>query len=138
WARLSQVAVKGAQYNSRECQPHLKCLEGTRVDLFKYIHRLLDKEVKNQLIWLHGMAGIGKSAVVFTIAERMKAGTFSFLCKHTKCCMAGYFFVMLVYQLAINFPSIQQDVNRAIHNNSTLLDPDTPLCNQMEALFLQP
>jgi hypothetical protein len=46
--------------------------------------------------------------------------------------------VTLVYQLATNFPSIWQDVNRVIHNNPALLDPDTPLCNQMEALFLQP
>jgi len=50
----------------------------------------------------------------------------------------GYFFAMLVYQLATNFPSIQQDVNSAIRNNPALLDPDTPLCDQMEALFLQP
>jgi hypothetical protein len=73
WVRLSQVAVKSAQYNSRERQPHAKCLEGTRVDLLKYIHLLLDEDKKkNQLIWLHGTAGVGKSAVAFTVADRMK------------------------------------------------------------------
>ncbi|KAG1814379.1 uncharacterized protein BJ212DRAFT_1274365, partial [Suillus subaureus] len=152
WARLAQVAVKGAQYNSCECQPHPKCLDGTWVDLLKYIHKLLDNPEKNQLIWLHGMAGIGKSTIAFTVAEKMRglkvteemnvekqlAGTFFFSRKHTKCCTAGYFFVTLVYQLATNFPSIQQDVSRAVCNNPTLLDPDTPLCDQMEALFLQP
>jgi hypothetical protein len=40
--------------------------------------------------------------------------------------------------LASNFPSIWKDVNRAIRDNPALLDPDTPLCDQMEALFLQP
>ncbi|KAG1818117.1 uncharacterized protein BJ212DRAFT_1479946 [Suillus subaureus] len=152
WARLSQVAVKGAQYNSHEHQPHPKCLDGTWVDFLKYIYRLLDEQEKNQLIWLHGMAGIGKSAIMFTVAERMKglkvteemnvekqlAGTFFFSHKHMKCCMAGYFFATLVYQLANNFPSIWKDVNRAIHDNPTLLDPDAPLCDQMEALFPQP
>jgi hypothetical protein len=70
--------------------------------------------------------------------EKRLAGTFFFSRKHTKRCTAGYFFVTLVYQLASNFPSIWKDVNRAIRDNPALLDPDTPLCDQMEALFLQP
>ncbi|KAG1771725.1 hypothetical protein EDD22DRAFT_795579, partial [Suillus occidentalis] len=152
WTKLSEVAVKGAQYNSRERQPHPKCLQGTRVDLLKYIHGFLDDTEKNRLIWLHGTAGVGKSAVAFTVADKMKdlkvreetnvekrlAGTFFFSRKHTKRCTAGYFFATLVYQLATNFSSIRNDVNRAIRDNPALLDPDTPLCDQMEALFLKP
>jgi hypothetical protein len=152
WAKLSEVAVKGAQYNSPERHPHPKCLEGTRVDLLKYIYGFLDDPEKNKLIWLHGTAGVGKSAVAFTVAERMKslkvteetkvekrlAGTFFFSRKHTKRCTARYFFATLVHQLATNFPSIRKDINRTIHDNPALLDPDTPLCDQMEALFLQP
>jgi len=151
WAKLSEVAVKGAQYNSRERQPHPKCLERTRVDLLKYIHQLLDEE-NNQLIWLHGVAGVGKSAVAFTVAEKMRdlkvtkdtnvekrlAGTFFFSRKNTKRCTAGYFFATLAYQLATNFPSIRNDMNGIIRDNPALLDPDTPLCDQMEALFLRP
>ncbi|KAG2119844.1 uncharacterized protein F5147DRAFT_602228, partial [Suillus discolor] len=150
WEKLSQVAVKGAQYNSRERQPHPKCLKGTRVDLLKYIHKLLDDPEKNHLIWLHGTAGVGKSAVAFTVAETMKgmkvnektniekrlAGTFFFSRKHTERRTAGYLFATLVYQLSTNFPSIRKDVSRAIRNNPALLDPDTPLCDQMEKLFL--
>ncbi|KAG1741347.1 hypothetical protein EDB19DRAFT_1609691, partial [Suillus lakei] len=125
----------GAQYNSRERQPHLKCLKGTREDLLKYIHGLLDDPKKSQLIWLHGTAGVGKSAVAFTVAERMRnlkvteetnvekrlAGTFFFSRKHTKRCTAEYFFATLVYQFANNFPSIRQDVSRVIRNNPALL-----------------
>ncbi|KAG1838191.1 hypothetical protein DFJ58DRAFT_628253, partial [Suillus subalutaceus] len=98
WARLSQVAVQGAQYNSPERLPHPKCLEMTRVDLLKYTCRLLDEEKENQLIWLHDTAGVGKSAVAFTVAERTQglkvteetnvekglAGAFLFSRKHTK------------------------------------------------------
>ncbi|KAG2047556.1 hypothetical protein BDR06DRAFT_860855, partial [Suillus hirtellus] len=152
WLKLSQVAVTGAQYNSGERLPHPKCLKGTRVDLLKYIHESLDDPEKNQLIWLHGTAGVGKSAVAFTVAETMRslnvteetnvekrlAGTFFFSRKHTKRCTAGHFFATLAYQLATNFPSIRMDVGRAIRNNPALLNPDTPLRDQMEALFLQP
>ncbi|KAG1809414.1 uncharacterized protein BJ212DRAFT_1279709, partial [Suillus subaureus] len=152
WVKLSEVTVKGAQYNSPECYPHPECLQGTQVDLLKHINGFLDDPEKNQLIWLHGMAGIGKSAVVFTVAERMRglkvieemnvekrlAGTFFFLCKKIECHTAGYFFAMLVYQLATNFPSIQKDVNRVICDDPALLDPSTPLCDQMGAFFLKP
>ena len=151
WERLYQVAVKGAEYDSRERQPHPKCLKGTRVDLLDHIHGLLDNGEKSQMIWLHGTAGVGKSAVAFTVAERMKAlkvseestekrlaGSFFFSRKHTKRCTTGYFFATLVCQLASNFPSVREDVNRAIRENPALLDPNKSLRDQMEALFLQP
>ncbi|KAG2744708.1 hypothetical protein P692DRAFT_201116541 [Suillus brevipes Sb2] len=152
WERLSQVAVKGAEYDSRERRPHPKCLQGTRVDLLKYIHRSLDDREKSRLIWLHGTAGVGKSAVAFTVAETMRdmkvtedtrvekrlAGTFFFSRKHTKRCTTGYFFATLVYQLVINFPSIRTDVNRTIRDNPALLDPDKSLRDQVEAFFIQP
>ncbi|KAG2102798.1 uncharacterized protein F5147DRAFT_809804, partial [Suillus discolor] len=54
WEKLSRVAVLGAEYDSPERQPHPKCLEGTRVDLLQFIHGLLDKQEKSQIVWLHG------------------------------------------------------------------------------------
>ncbi|OJA21628.1 hypothetical protein AZE42_09742 [Rhizopogon vesiculosus] len=50
WEKLSQVAIKGAEYDSPERQPHPKCLEGTRVNLLDHIYELLDKKNKNRLI----------------------------------------------------------------------------------------
>ncbi|KAG1904174.1 uncharacterized protein F5891DRAFT_945961 [Suillus fuscotomentosus] len=144
WKELCQFSVNGALYNSPECQPHPKCLKGTRVDLLKYIHKLLVDPGKNQLIWLHGTAGIGKSAVAFTRSksdrndEKRLVGTFFFSCKHTKRSTTGYFFATLAHQLATNFPSIRKDVSRAICDNHALLHPNIPLCDQMEKLFLQP
>ncbi|KAG1774718.1 hypothetical protein EV702DRAFT_974333 [Suillus placidus] len=151
WEKLSQVAVKGAEYDSRERQPHPQCLEGTRVDLLNYIYESLYDREKNRLIWLHGTAGVGKSAVAFTVAERMRglkvtegskerrlAGTFFFSRKHTKRRTAGFFFATLAYQIASNFTSVREDVNEAIKGNPALLDPDKSLRDQMEALFLRP
>jgi hypothetical protein len=152
WEKLSQIAVKGAEYDSRERLPYPKCLEGTRVDLLNHIYRLLDNPDKSRLIWLHGTADVGKSAVAFTIAERMRglkvaeqttrgkrlAVTFFFSRRYMKRCTAGFLFATLAYQLASNFPSIRDDVNRAIHDNPGILDPDKSLQDQMEALFLEP
>ncbi|KAG2158140.1 uncharacterized protein EDB93DRAFT_746936 [Suillus bovinus] len=152
WEKFSQVAVKGAEHDSRERRPHPKCLKGTRVVLLNHIHGLSDTKETNRLIWLHGTAGVGKSAVAFTVAERMRGlkmteetkeetrlgGTFFFSRKHTKRRTTGYFFITLAYQLAQNFSSIQTDVNRAILKDPTLLDPEKSLRKQMEGLFLQP
>ncbi|KAG0698124.1 hypothetical protein DFH29DRAFT_1003094 [Suillus ampliporus] len=138
--------VKSAEYDSRERQPHPKCLKGTRVDLLNYIHGLLDNQEKSRLIWLHGTAGVGKSAVAFTVAERMRglkvteqtnvekrlAGTFFFSRKYTERCTTGYFFATLVYQLASNFPSIREDVNKSIRDNPALLDHDKSVSFQQD------
>ncbi|KAG1801177.1 hypothetical protein EV424DRAFT_404245 [Suillus variegatus] len=152
WESLSRIAVKSAEYNSRERQPHPKCLEGTRVNPLDYIYRLLDDRKKSRLIWLHGTAGVGKSAIAFTVAERMRnlqvteetniekrlAGTFFFSRKHTERCTTGYFFATLAYQLACNFPSVREDLNRTIRENPALLDSNKSLRDQMEGLFLKP
>src|SRR6267154_2606591 len=104
WEKLSQVFVKSAEYDSPERLPHPKCLEGTREGLLKYIRESLDDREKSRIIWLHGTAGVGKSAVAFTVAQRMRAlkvredttietrlaGTFFFSRKHTKRCTTGH------------------------------------------------
>ncbi|KAG2107518.1 uncharacterized protein F5147DRAFT_802758, partial [Suillus discolor] len=152
WERLCQVAVKGAEYDSPERQPHPRCLEGTRVTLLDDIYQSLDNPERSQLIWLHGMAGVGKSAVAFSVAERMRglriteqtktetrlAGTFFFSRKKPNRSTTGYFFATLAYQLACNFPSVREDLNRAIRDNPALLDPNKSLRDQMEGLFLRP
>ncbi|KAG2345383.1 hypothetical protein BDR05DRAFT_930828, partial [Suillus weaverae] len=152
WEKLSQVAILGAEYDSPERQPHPKCLEGTRVDVLKLIYGLLDKQEKSQIIWLHGTAGVGKSAVAFTVAERMKclkvteetkietrlAGSFFFSRKHTNRSSTGHVFATLAYQLARNFPSVQKDVNRAIRENPAVLNASMSLQDQMKELFRRP
>ncbi|KAG2345364.1 hypothetical protein BDR05DRAFT_946871 [Suillus weaverae] len=151
WEKLSRVAVKGAEYDSPERQPHPKCLPRTRTDLLSYLYISLNNREKSRIIWLHGTAGVGKSAVAFTVAERMRTlsvtdlttnekrlgATFFFSRKHTKRRTTGYFFATLAYQLATNFPSIREDVNRVIRENPALLGPDKSLREQMNALFLQ-
>ena len=106
----------------------------------------------SRLIWLHGTAGVGKSAVAFTVAERMRglkvredtkietrlAGTFFFSREHTRRSTTSDFFATLAYQLASNFPSVRTHVNTAIRDNPAVLDPDKSLHDQMDALFLQP
>jgi hypothetical protein len=56
WEKLSRVSVKGAEYDSRECRPHPRRLEGSWVDLTNCVNALLDDERQSRLIWLHGIS----------------------------------------------------------------------------------
>jgi hypothetical protein len=97
------------------------------------------------------MAGVGKSAVAFTVAEKMRglkvnksnrekrlAGTFFFSRNYTDRCTTQFFFATLAHQLATNFPSVKNGLIAALCEDHTLLDPRKPLRKQMEALFLPP
>lgn len=149
WEKLSHVFVKGAEYDSRECQPHPRDLEGSWLDLTNCVHALLGCREKSQLIWLHGAAGVGKSSVAFNIAERMRikepgdwekrlAGSFVFSRKHTKRSTTGYFFATLAYQAASIHPHFKEIATESTLENPALLDPDKSLRDQMEKLFLWP
>ena len=55
---------------SPERHPHPKCLERTWVNLLGHMYGISDDPEKSRPFWLQGMAGVGKSTVAFTIAER--------------------------------------------------------------------
>jgi hypothetical protein len=65
------IPLKSATYNSRDARPG--CLEGTRValhrDLSAWAH---DGASELTTLWLNGMAGTGKSAIIKTCAETME------------------------------------------------------------------
>jgi len=152
WQRLSQVAVSGAEYDSAERLPHPKCLPGTRLKLLDHSYGFLDDTEKSQIVWVHGTAGVGKSALAFTVAERMRnlktdeekdnekrlAGTFFFSRGNANRSTTKYFFATLAYQLATNFPSIKDKLMEVIGKNPALLHPQKSPREQMEALFLLP
>jgi deoxyadenosine/deoxycytidine kinase len=110
------------------------------VNLLGHIYDSLDDGEGSRIIWIHGTAGVGKSAVAFTVADRMKglkatertsvekrlAGTFFFSRNYANRRMTGYFFATLAYQLASNFPSIRNDVSTVIRENPSLSRPRLP------------
>jgi hypothetical protein len=135
------------------CLMYPKCLEGTRVDLLNHIYGLLENPDKSRLIWLHGMAGVGKSAVAFTKAERMRglkveeqttrekrlAGTFFFLAQVHETLHGKISFCDACLPACQQFPRYpgrcQQSHPRQSRDSRL---PHKSLQDQMKALFLQP
>jgi hypothetical protein len=53
---------------------HVGCLPGTRVDLLKSIEDWTkDTSSQQSVLWLHGLAGAGKTTISITIADRLRA-----------------------------------------------------------------
>jgi len=69
---ILRVALGGGEYDCPGYQSHPKSLERTRINPFDHIYGVLDdpESRESQLVWLNGMAGVGKFAVAFTVPER--------------------------------------------------------------------
>ncbi|KAF8066467.1 hypothetical protein FPV67DRAFT_1417372, partial [Lyophyllum atratum] len=62
----------GAAYNSQDRYPPPKCHPGTREPILKEVYEWIENSVMTKvgsLMWLHGPAGAGKSAIAQTVAE---------------------------------------------------------------------
>ena len=60
----------GAAYDSGECDPALRYLPGIRRTVLKQIEIWVEAGSKGRsILWVHGRAGAGKSAIAQTVAE---------------------------------------------------------------------
>ncbi|KAK7042944.1 hypothetical protein VNI00_008681 [Paramarasmius palmivorus] len=68
---LAQNAAPNACYDSEQRFPPPNCHEGTRLQVLeKLSNRMEDKSKANNVLWLYGSAGVGKSAIAQHLAEK--------------------------------------------------------------------
>ncbi|KAL2824424.1 hypothetical protein BDW59DRAFT_147633 [Aspergillus cavernicola] len=67
--RLSQLYVTGASFESETT--HKSCLQGTRVSLLDKIQEWATDCQGQQILWLNGIAGTGKSTIAKTVASTL-------------------------------------------------------------------
>ncbi len=64
--------MHGAEHDSAERDPPPRCHPGTRTTIFQNVQDWLgNSEQEKNLLWLQGTAGVGKSAIIQTIAETL-------------------------------------------------------------------
>ncbi|XP_006462769.1 hypothetical protein AGABI2DRAFT_119611 [Agaricus bisporus var. bisporus H97] len=104
---LSRHIIPGAAHDSSARDPPPQCHPGTRIKINERIMAWFYDERKRELIlWIYGPAGVGKSAIVQTIAEALAI---------SKCLGASVFFsrpngrnnsrsvfITIAYQLAVH------------------------------------
>src|SRR5580693_2287132 len=130
--------VRAAAYDTSRRQ---SCFGDTRAQLLSEIQRWMNDRGGKPIYILYGVAGIGKSTVAKTVAERAaRDGTlgasFFFSRDEDNRKSAKSFFNTLAYHLAYHHPVIAERINVTLEEDPELLERD-PL-QQFNRLIAQP
>ena len=104
------------------------CLHGTREDILSTVTNWLITPLEGQnVLWLHGVTGFGKSAIATTIADYFsevhRLGAFLFFDRNDKAHSDPAAFVRtLTYQLALFDSRIQSTVSAAIEDDKRIAE----------------
>jgi NACHT domain len=118
------------------------CLPGTRVDVVDFITAWVAHPSKDQnILWLHGLAGSGKSTLSTTVAnlfrQTNRLGAFMFFNRNvSEQNNPGLVIQTLAYLLASYDDRIGDAISTVIKENTTISDDDIYL--QFKKLLLEP
>jgi len=112
----------GAAYNSQERNPPPLCLPGTREEVLKKIHAWVEAVSGKRVLWLHGPAGAGKSAIAQTVAEacagrKQLAASFFFARTAAHRNAAKYLFPTIAVQIALSAPEKRRRLDEILRSD---------------------
>ncbi|KAG8987833.1 hypothetical protein FRB93_004389 [Tulasnella sp. JGI-2019a] len=132
-----------AQYDSHSRKAASSCFEGTCVALLQQICNWIYSQEPDQLrmMYLYGLAGMGKSTIAETIARHCAEGgnlgaTFFFARDYTDRRDAVHVYPTIAYQLASLIPSFQDKLVRAVQANPGVYR--SSLLAQLTKLIIEP
>ncbi|KAF7349087.1 putative nwd2 protein [Mycena venus] len=99
------------------------------------------EDVEPSILWVHGPAGAGKSAIMTTLAQRLEderrlGGAFFFKRGHPTRGNAKFLFGTIALQLAVNSPQLKFRISQAVEENPTLVRRSMGV--QLRELILRP
>ncbi|KAF7978475.1 hypothetical protein HWV62_45603 [Athelia sp. TMB] len=117
------------------------CLPGTRQDLLKTILDWFMTPSNENILWLHGAAGLGKSTLATTIAEYFRGlqrrGAFLFFDRNSPIESAPSRVIStLAYQIAVHNGSVRAAISAAIDRDPQVVS--APLGTQFVSLLAEP
>ena len=123
------------------CGNRQKCLRGTRKGVLREIESWLTSDQGQQIFWLNGLAGTGKSTIAQTFAEMAfangKLGA-SFFCSRDSEGRSNLqaIFPTLAFQLAYQYPLFRKKLLQVLEAHPDVRQQS--LCSQMEKLVIGP
>ncbi|KAJ4480872.1 hypothetical protein J3R30DRAFT_2371354 [Lentinula aciculospora] len=117
----------GATHDSAQRYPPPKCHPKTRKEIqnaiLEWIHSAHDER---PICWIHGPAGVGKTAIAQTVAElsemeKSLGASFFFSRNHLERGRAEYLFPTIVYQLAVRIEKFSDAISQTLRKNAGLL-----------------
>jgi hypothetical protein len=92
------------------------------------------------ILWLHGPAGSGKSAIAQTLCQKLEEGclgaSFFFKRGHPSRGHAKRLFGTIAYQLALVVPDLNRQISQSVETNPSLVDKS--LLTQLRKLIVKP
>ncbi|KAF9460657.1 hypothetical protein BDZ94DRAFT_1116679, partial [Collybia nuda] len=127
-----------ASHDSQARHPPPRCVPGTRLDTLKEIFDWIALG-NEQILWISGPAGTGKTAIAQKIAEACAknstlAGSFFFYQGATGRDSAEHLIPSIVHQLAMRMPHQRGQIGGIVENDLSVLHK--PLRLQIQRLIL--
>ncbi|KAJ7016820.1 hypothetical protein C8F04DRAFT_1215345 [Mycena alexandri] len=128
-------------YDSADSFPQPRCHPNTRTEMLDNLYNWATRSRSRPIGWLHGPAGAGKTAIMQTLCQRLKAadrlgGAFFFKRHHRTRGNAKVLFVTLAYQLALNNRSLKSPISRSVKNDPA--DVGRHMGVQLRKLIVEP
>ncbi|KAJ7920648.1 hypothetical protein B0H13DRAFT_1986656 [Mycena leptocephala] len=124
---LHGVAALAALHDSAESFPQPKCHPETRKRMLEELQKWsMERDGSSDIIWLHGPAGAGKSAIMQTLARELQVagrlgGCFFFKRDHATRGSAKFLFATIAYQLAIGVSWLKAPICRIIEDDPSIM-----------------
>ncbi|KAJ7917813.1 hypothetical protein B0H13DRAFT_2440312, partial [Mycena leptocephala] len=126
---LHRAAAGGAFHNSAERYPQPRCHPETRTQILDSLWSWSsEKNPSSTVLWLHGPAGSGKSAIAQSFCENLEAGdrlgaSFFFKRGDQSCGSATKLFPTIAYELALlkNPSDLRKVISWRVKENPSIL-----------------
>ncbi|KAI0323708.1 hypothetical protein GY45DRAFT_1341260 [Cubamyces sp. BRFM 1775] len=123
---------------------HVQCHEDTRQEVLSTLRSWLQPEhpplSDRSILWLHALAGSGKSTIALTIANRWDneklLGASFFCARDGDRSNINCIFRTIAYQLSLRFPAFQEQLTKILETDPELFS-STPT-RQLEKLIVEP
>ena len=143
WPTISDYVSMSAAYDSRERDPAPRCLPGTRMAVLEKIETWAKAGSKGKsILWVHGPAGAGKSAIAQTVAETYAgrnelAASFFFARTVASRNASKHLFPTIAVQIALLAPERRQKLDGTLKSNPWIAERALGSVDLVASLFQQ-
>ncbi len=135
---LAGFTLSGVEFDANGHVPG--CHPGTRIAILEALRHWADAQRDRQILWLHGPAGVGKSAIIQSLAEQLseasKLGAALFFSRPNGRNNPALVIPTLAYQLAVRIPQYKEYLKQIMFGDPKLLEKDME--RQFDALVVVP
>ncbi|KAJ6598338.1 hypothetical protein DFH09DRAFT_1131551 [Mycena vulgaris] len=138
---LYRAAANDASHDSGERYPQPRCHPETRTEILADLRAWsCGNDLESQILWLHGPAGAGKSAIAQALCQKLEAegrlgASFFFKRGHPSRGHAMKLFPTIAYRLAVDHPELKGVISRHIESDPSIVDKSLSI--QLQKLIIE-